>query len=235
MRLDNIRRAELVRLLRHRGTSAVEVNNEVEDILAERVRWTATALGQRVKLTLEEKDRLGIRTIACVDRTKAQMKLHYLERKRARDRRRISKVRAQTPKTTTTISPRAQQLASVLNADWLARHVLADAMRTKWRLKDEAALRMAALRAARELCERGIAEEMIKPSPRGGFVPLLRLKKSTNIDVSAKGRARSADDSGSLGEATETCSTEQRSPNKKESPHRTSAAKPDTTRHDTLH
>ena len=58
--LDNIRRGELKRLLLHRrAASKVDVANAVENILAERARWTSMALGQRMQLTFAEKDRLG--------------------------------------------------------------------------------------------------------------------------------------------------------------------------------
>jgi hypothetical protein len=77
--LDNVRRGELKRLLRHRGVSEIEVCNEVEDIMAERARWTAAALGQRMNLTFDLKIRFGIKTIACVDRTKKMMRLYFRE------------------------------------------------------------------------------------------------------------------------------------------------------------
>jgi hypothetical protein len=75
--LDNIRRGELKRLLRHRGVSEIEVHNAVEDILAERVKWTAAALAEHMQLTFEEKIPLGIRTIECIDRTKKMMRLFF--------------------------------------------------------------------------------------------------------------------------------------------------------------
>ena len=49
--LDNIRRGELKRILLYQGASKVEVHNMVEDIMAERFRWTAVALGRRMNLT----------------------------------------------------------------------------------------------------------------------------------------------------------------------------------------
>jgi hypothetical protein len=49
--LNNIRRGELKRILGAQGVSWIEVHNAVEDIMAERQRWTATALGHRMKLT----------------------------------------------------------------------------------------------------------------------------------------------------------------------------------------
>jgi hypothetical protein len=69
---NNFRRGELKRLFLHRGVPEVAVYNMVEDILAERCRWTKQPLGRRVNLTFAEKDRLGIRTIArvCPSRTR---------------------------------------------------------------------------------------------------------------------------------------------------------------------
>ena len=115
--LDNIRRGELKRLLLHRrAASKVDVANMVENILAERVKWNSAALGERLQLTFEEKIRLGIRTIACIDRTKAMMKLYYLERKRERDRRR-AKMRTRTSEMIG-LSARARNIAAMLNNDW---------------------------------------------------------------------------------------------------------------------
>jgi hypothetical protein len=97
--LDNLRRGELKRLLLHRrAASKVDVYNVVEDILGERVKWTSTALGRRMQLTFEEKVRLGIRTLRCIDRNANMMRLYYLERRRERDRRRAKKMRGQMAK-----------------------------------------------------------------------------------------------------------------------------------------
>ncbi len=59
--LENIRKGELKRILRHRGTSEVEVANALADILAEHSRWTTVALGERMKLTFNETITLAIR------------------------------------------------------------------------------------------------------------------------------------------------------------------------------
>jgi hypothetical protein len=45
---NNFRRGELKRLFLHRGVPEVAVYNMVEDILAERCRWTKQPLGRRV-------------------------------------------------------------------------------------------------------------------------------------------------------------------------------------------
>jgi hypothetical protein len=235
-KLDNFRRGELKRLLLHRGYSKIEVHNAVEDIMAERVRWTCTALGERVRLTFKEKIRLSIRTIACVDRTKKMVKLYYLERRRERDRRRrrIDNMQVQMARETNGLSARARQLAAALKSDWMSSHTLADAMKEKWRLRHNAALRMAALRASRELCEAGIAERKVEPGPKGGYLTFMR-RSATNTGTSQRQNARSADKIRAARSGDKICSTEQSSPNKNIRRHRRSAGKPGTPEQGTLH
>jgi hypothetical protein len=60
--LDNIRRGELKRILLYQGASKIEVHNMVEDIMAERARWTAIALGRRMNLTFALKIKFRIMT-----------------------------------------------------------------------------------------------------------------------------------------------------------------------------
>jgi len=108
--LNNIRRGELKRILFYQGASKIKVHNMVEDIMAERVRWTAIALGRRMNLTFALKIKLGIRTIAAIDRTKTMMRLYFREQKRERDRRRMRKMRTQV---TNDMSPRAKRLLAV--------------------------------------------------------------------------------------------------------------------------
>ena len=122
----NIRRGELKRALLALGmASKIDVNNMVEDILAERPRWTAAALGKRIGLTFAIKTTRGIRTIACIDRTPAQMRLYYKQRKRERDKRRIRKMRAETGND---LSPRARRLFAMLDGEWIPSTVLVDRM-----------------------------------------------------------------------------------------------------------
>jgi hypothetical protein len=193
--LDNVRRGELKRLLRHRGVSETEVHNAVEDILAERTKWTAAALGRRVNLTFDEKILLGVRTIACVDRSKRMMTLYYLELRRERDRRRQAEMRAKIPsrKEIEPVSLRARQLAAALGRDWMTSKALADAMQPRWHLKRQAAL-SAALRAGRELCKADIAEQQFGAGTGGGRVLLLRLKRPENTNVFKHPRAGNADE-----------------------------------------
>jgi hypothetical protein len=179
--LDNIRSCELRRLLRHRGVSEIEVHNEVENILDERVRWTATALGERVQLIFDERYRLGIRTIASVDMSKRMTRLKYraqrLERRRERDRRRYQQMKAQLP-----ISPRARRLLATLTPDrWHDSRSSIEAMKGHYRRENgrplnKDALAQAVLRAARELCEADLAEQKIAPGPKGGRVLFLRRR-----------------------------------------------------------
>jgi hypothetical protein len=192
--LNNIRRGELKRLLRHRGVPEIEVHNAVEDIIAERRRWTATALGQRMNLAFDDGNRFGIRTFACVDRTKRMVRLYFRERKRERDRMRVNKMRE---KITKPISSRAKQLATGLNGEWVESPALVQQMQKRWRLKHDG-LRQAVLRAARELCRAGIVEEKIGAGPAGGRVLFLRLKKPMNIDISARQGDSYIDKTGTL-------------------------------------
>jgi hypothetical protein len=193
--LDNLRRGELRRLLHHRGASKVEqfnniprgllrqieVNNQVEDIMEERVRWSATALGERVRLTFEERVLLGIRTIVCIDRSKKMVRLYYraqrLERRRERDRRRYREMKAQLP-----ISPRERELLAVLTADrWHDSRGLIEAMKGHYRREsgrplNKDALAQAVLRAGHKLVEAGLAEQQIAPGPAGGRALFLRRR-----------------------------------------------------------
>src|SRR4051812_19483492 len=84
--LANLRRGELKRFFRHQGVPEAEVHNLVEDLLAERPRWSAAELGKWIGLTFEEKLSLRIRTIQCMDRTLDEVKAHFREQKRMRDR-----------------------------------------------------------------------------------------------------------------------------------------------------
>jgi hypothetical protein len=229
--LNNVRRGELKRLLRHRGVSEVEVCNAVEDILAERVRWTAAALGQRVNLAFEDKIRLGIKTIACVDRTKRMMRLYYQERKRERDRMRVNKMRENIKKP---ISPRAKQLAAVLNGEWIESPALVQQMQKRWRLKHDG-LRQAVLRAGRELCRAGIVEEKIGAGPAGGRVLFMRLKKPINVDVSGRREARNTDEISTLRKGDSKMSPRQCRHDKNESLLRRSSTKPDISENGSLH
>jgi hypothetical protein len=179
--LDNIRRGGLKRLLRHRGISEIEVHNKVEDIISERIKWTATALGRRVQLTFKEMVRCGIRTIAPVDMSKKMVRLYFRERKRERDRRRVNRMRERITRSTM-VSRRAKQLAEALTDNWVESPALVQQMQRRWRLKHDG-LRQAVFRAGRELCKAGIAEEKIGAGPAGGRVLFLRRKKPMNVDV----------------------------------------------------
>jgi hypothetical protein len=171
--------------------SEIEVHNAVEDIMTERARWTAAALGRRVDLTFEEQILFGIRTIACVDRTKRMMRLYFRERKRDRDRRRINEMRARIP--TNSISLRARELTAVLNDEWTESRALGALMQKRWKLKRDA-MEKAVHRASQELCDASIAERKYGSGSRGSRVLFLRLKKPMNVDVSEYRGARNTDE-----------------------------------------
>jgi len=116
--LTNIRRGELKRILRHNGVSEIELRNRVEDILAERPKWTGVALGRRIGLTFEKKLLLGIRTIQCMDKTPAEVKAYFRERKRTRDRLRKKRLR-QMARPADSLSVRARDLLAVLDGEWI--------------------------------------------------------------------------------------------------------------------
>lgn len=232
--LDNIRRAELKRLLRRRGVSEIEVHNKVEDIISERIKWTATALGERVQLTFKEMVRCGIRTIAPVDMSKKMVRLYFRERKRERDRRRVNRMRARMQQVPKAISPRARQLANALDGEWTPCRDLADLMRKPWRLK-RAALLSAVLRGSRELAAAGIAEEKIEAGPAGGRVLFLRLKRPMNVDVYERRMAGNTDEIGALRKGDSKMPSRQCRHGKIESPHRRSSTNPGTSGNGSLH
>src|SRR5262245_4074375 len=112
--ITNFRRGGLKRFFRHNGVPEIEVHNRVENLLAECPKWTAAALGKRIGLTFEQKLLLGIRTIQCVDKTPAEVKLFFRERKRTRDRVRKKRHR-QTAGPVDGLSVRARDLLAVLD------------------------------------------------------------------------------------------------------------------------
>jgi hypothetical protein len=234
--LDNVRRGELKKLLCHRGVSEIEVYNAVEDIMAERARWTPTALGHRVNLTFNDKIRLGIRTIACVDRTKKMMRMYFRERKRERDRMRVNKMREKIPRSRDMkgVSPRAKQLADALTDQWIASRDLADLVRKRWHLKPVALL-SAVLRGSRELCKAGIAEQKIEAGLAGGRVLFLRRKKPMNIDVSERREVSYIDKISTLRKGDSQMPSRHCRDDKNESPHRRSSTKPGTSENGSLH
>ena len=161
--LNNIRRGELKRLLLHRGTSEVEVHNLVEDIIGGRARWTAPALGSRMNLTFDEQIRLGIRTIACIDRTKWMMRLYFRERKRERDRMRWHRKKQTFGRG---LSPMAKQIAELPAGKWMRVAEVVEILRRPPHRKREAA-RSAVRRALRELIAAGLLEDNMVDRPTG--------------------------------------------------------------------
>jgi hypothetical protein len=233
--LINRRRAEVRRLLLHRrAASEVEVHNKVEDILTERFRWTATALGERVRLTFKERCQLGIRTIACVDVSKKMVKEYYLRRKRERDRRRARAMRAQISHAR--ISRRAKQLAAVLKGDWMPSVFLVEVFRKRngWPRKRDAAGK-AVRRAALELSKTDIEYEVkTEPGPRGGYLTFVRRSPATT-NIPDNQNPRSADEMTASRRGDSNLSVGQRPPDKNVSPHRRNRGKSGTTRLSTVH
>jgi hypothetical protein len=190
---NNFRRGELKRLFLHRGVPEIAVYNMVEDILAERIRWTKQPLGRRVNLIFIERHRLGIRTIACIDKTEAWVRRFYRDCKRERDRRRVTKMRARITNQMR-ISRRAKELAAVLNEKWTESRVLGDLMQKRWKLKP-IAMQKAMHRTSHELCDANVAElKYGAGSRRGGSrVLFLRLKPAI-VDLSTYRQARNTDE-----------------------------------------
>jgi hypothetical protein len=222
--LDNIRRGELRRLLRHRGVSNLEVHDKVEDIIAERARWSACALGQRVDLTFDEKIRLGIRSMRCTDRSEMMMKLYFRERKRERDRMRWHRSKQSFARG---LSPAANKLTEQLSAHkWIGVADIVEQLGKRRRRKREAA-RSAVRRALKELIAADVVDARIEARRSGGFERLVRLKKLENpalLDSSVREKAVNVE---VLGEASTFRPPVKRPLVKYSPPHRGSAAKPD--------
>ena len=181
--LTNIRRGELKRILRHNGVSEIELRNRVEDILAERPKWTAVALGRRMGLTFEKKLLLGIRTIQCMDKTPAEVKAYFRERKRTRDRLRKKRLR-QMAGPADSLSVRARDLLAVLDGEWIRSPDLAQKVekrkpfrRANGRRLNNIALRQAVHRACRELCGVELAEESTETGAHHERVRLIRKRR----------------------------------------------------------
>ena len=181
--LTNIRRGELKRILRHNGVSEIELRNRVEDILAERPKWTGVALGRRIGLTFEKKLLLGIRTIQCMDKTPAEVKAYFRERKRTRDRLRKKRLR-QMAGPADSLSVRARDLLAVLDGEWIRSTDLAQKVekrkpfrRANGRRLNKIALRQAVHRACRELCGVALAEEDTEMGAHHERVRLIRKRR----------------------------------------------------------
>jgi hypothetical protein len=179
----HIRRRELRRLFFRRGETASEVGNLVEDFTIKYGEATAVAVGIRLQLTWDEKRTLGIRTIACIDCTQEEVTAYYLERRRERNRIRMRRQRLRNRRTKG-ISPRAKQLASRLNGNWIHIRNLVESVgfHGAWgkKLKRDAML-LAVWRAGQELCRLGIAELKIEAVPRGGRATFLRWNPATTF------------------------------------------------------
>ena len=225
--LDNIRRGELKRLLLHRhAVSKVEVHNEVENILADRARWTAAALGWRMNLTFDEKIRLAIRTMACVDRSKTMMELYFRKRKKERDRVLWARKKQTLVRN---LSPIAKQITQLLAEKWMSVAEIVKVLRRPQRRKREAT-RSAVRRALRELIAADLLDVRLEGRPTGGFERFVRLKKPQNaalLDTSMREKSVVVD---GFGEASDFRPPVTRPPVKFSPPHRRNSTSPGTSR-----
>jgi hypothetical protein len=178
----NVRRSELKRIFLYRGAAVIEVSNLVEDFMDKHEAASSVKAGIHLQLTWDEKCKLGIKTIACIDRTREEVRIFYRERRRERDRMKKKVIRMQTLKTKD-ISPRAKQLAAVLNGDWVQTRDLVKSVkqfrREPGRPLKRRTMMQVALRAGEELCEIGIAEQKIETSAQGGRARFLRWNPTT--------------------------------------------------------
>jgi hypothetical protein len=137
-----------------------------------------------MKLTFSEKITLAIRTMAPIDVSRSMVKQYYLRKRRERDQRR-SKVNRAKAAGLKGLSPRAQALLAMLDHDWVRGVDLDESAKNGFRRPSAvvgeraqklkpAAIRSAVLRAARELCDCGLAEQKFAPGPKGGKVLHLR-------------------------------------------------------------
>ena len=224
--VKNIRRGELKRLLLHRGTSEVEVHNLVEDIIGERARWTAPALGWRMNLTFDEQIMLGIRTIACIDRTKWMMRLFFRERKRERDRMRWQRKKQTFGRG---LSRMAKQIAELTAEKWMSVAEVVEILRRPQHRKREGA-RSAVRRALTELITADLLEDNVVDRPTGGYERFVRLKKPGNaalLDTTVREKSVVVD---TFGEASDFRPPVTRPPVKSSPPHRRSSITPGTSR-----
>jgi hypothetical protein len=231
--LDNIRRGEMKRLLLHRGVSNLEVYNEVENILAERIKWTAHALGQRVKLKFEEKIKLSIRTLRCIDRTAKMVRLYFRMKKRERDRVRWQQ-RKQVSRSE--LSPVAKWLADRLSSGvWVRAADLVEQLREYRGRRRREAARSALRRAVRELHDAGRLDTQTVDAPKGGFETFVRLKEPEKPAFLHLSISKKPLDIEVLGEASSFRPPVKQPPVKYSSPQRRSLGKPgqNQTRSDT--
>jgi hypothetical protein len=176
----NVRRAELRLFLHRDGVSPVVVANMVEDVMDDPALTSAAACGLHVRLTWHHKRTLGIKTIACIDRNREWVAAWYREQKRERDRNRWRRKMEERPNG---ISPRARELATELNGQWIPSRDLVERVKAKKVFRsNRRALEQAVLRASQELCEIGVAEQKIDINPRmGGRTRFLRWNPNSEF------------------------------------------------------
>jgi len=175
-RVDNFRRRELQYAMRPLGATEIEIESVLRQYRGR--RWDRTAVGRHINLTFArwqllgkqaKRGGLGLRHIWPGDRTAEQMRQYMKDRRRDADRERKRRDRMSrniNPKIKG-ISPRARILAAVLADEWTESRSLLDSVKPRWRnsagehLKSGTAAK-ALQKAARELCEAGVAEQKIE-------------------------------------------------------------------------
>jgi hypothetical protein len=157
---DSKRIAEMVRLFRHRlggEMSRFDLNQHI--IAMAGVDWVscgASLIGQRVALTLVERMELDIRTMWPADKTRAQVRQAYAERRRERDRNYRRRIRAQqmeaameTTRMYHDLSERREALFALLrgSGEWMTTREVAATVRnwTAWRCPDGSRLKSRSL------------------------------------------------------------------------------------------
>src|SRR6516162_7700917 len=86
--------------------------------------------GELKRILREKKLLLGIRTIQCMDKTPAEVKAYFRERKRARDRIRKKKLR-EMRRPDDDISVRARELLGALSWEWIRSTDLAEKLKKR--------------------------------------------------------------------------------------------------------
>ena len=189
-----IRRAELRRIFRgrlHAQTGDEPLKQQIDDAVNTEVGdhwlWAAGRLGKFLKLTLDEKRSLGIRTIRCCDVSPAEVAAIYArgrqERQNRRRRERRARAQAQeaAPTPATSLPPRAEAIAGLLSLEYQPLPELADRAATLppflgdyGELLDKASMQRAARRAMDALLVAGVAEEKREKRKSGTDMRLVR-------------------------------------------------------------
>jgi hypothetical protein len=207
----------MVRLFRHRlggELSRAELNQRI--IAAAGNDWTTCStwvIGQRVDLTLAERMALDIRTAWPRDKTRAEVKWAYSERKRERDRKYRRRTRAQQrgdAKMYHDLSERQEALFALLrsNGKWLTARQMARMVRDwpAWMCPNGSRLKRTSLlhivrRELNALSDQGMTEQARKITRFGALEIRHRIAqkppknqlKAISMKIDAPENAKSAD------------------------------------------